>query len=209
MIEIRSILDSEPALRGVDAAIFDLDDTLYPEKAYVRSGFAALAARFPQIPGMDALLWDAFESGRPAIDTVLEEYALTGRKTEALAVYRAHRPDIELYPGVYEMLRRLKTTKKLGLITDGRPEGQRAKIRALGLEELMDEIIVTDELGGIEFRKPNAAAFELMHRRLDVPFARMAYVADNPRKDFTAPGELGMLCLWFRNPDGLYYEDDK
>ena len=33
---------------------------------------------------------------------------------------------------------------KLGIITDGRPEGQRAKIQVLGLEDITDCIIVLD-----------------------------------------------------------------
>lgn len=42
------------------------------------------------------------------------------------------------------------------------PEVQRAKLRALGLCAMVDEIIVTDELDGVTFRKPNEAAFRLM-----------------------------------------------
>ena len=48
-----------------------------------------------------------------------------------------------------------------------------------------------------------------MQERMGVPFERMAYIGDNIRKDFTSPENLGMLSIWFRNPDGLYYEDEK
>lgn len=47
------------------------------------------------------------------------------------------------------MLERLKQNYKLGLITDGRPEGQKAKIKALRLGKYFDEIIITDELVGL------------------------------------------------------------
>ena len=204
MIEIHSILEAESALLDVEAAVFDLDDTLYPEKAYVRSGYDAVAALFPQVPDMAARLWAAFANGQPAIDAVLAACGLFEHKDEALRAYRRQIPQIELYPGVREMLRRLKETKKLALITDGRPEGQRAKIAALSLEELFDVILITDELGGAAFRKPCSAAFERVHDRLGIPFERMAYVGDNIQKDFIAPEKLGMRCVWFRNPDGLY-----
>ena len=202
--EITAILDAEPLSEGFEALIFDLDDTLYSEKDYVRSGFCAVGALFPQAADMPRKLWAAFEKGKQAIDTVLAEYNLSDRKAEALRAYRFQVPEIALYPGVREMLLRMRETKKLGLITDGRPEGQRAKLTALRIEELFDEIIITDELGGPAFRKPNAAAFELMRRRLDVPYEAMAYVGDNMNKDFIAPEQLGMGCIYFKNPDGLY-----
>ena len=36
------------------------------------------------------------------------------------------------------------------------------KIKALGLRKFVNHIIVTDELGGIEYRKPDEKAFVLM-----------------------------------------------
>ena len=206
---IHSITEAANVLDDICAAVFDLDDTLYSEKEYVRSGFAAVAGIFPQIPDMGSLLWTAFEEGLPAIDKVLEDCGLAAYKDRALAAYRAHMPEIHLYAGVKEMLLRLSETKKLGLITDGRPEGQRAKIEALGLADLFDEIIITDELGGTKFRKPSQEAYVLMQRLLNVPFGCMAYIGDNPRKDFIAPEKLGMRCVWFKNPDGLYCEEER
>ena len=205
MTEVRSLTEAEPHLAGLSAVIFDLDDTLYSEKEYVRSGYRAVAALFPEVPDMAGRLWAAFLRGLPALDAVLGEEGLLDRKDEALHAYRFHSPEIRLYPGAAELLGRLRETKKLGIITDGRPEGQRSKIAALGLEDLADEIIVTDELGGTEYRKPNPAAFELMAERLGLPFGAMAYVGDNLKKDLIAPEGLGMRCVWVNNPDGLYY----
>ncbi len=204
MIRITSLLEAEVHLTGTEAVIFDLDDTLYPEKAYVRSGFKAVSALFPAVKDMAEKLWAAFEAGQPAIDAVLEAEGLSERKKEALQAYRGHFPEIRLYPEAAALLERLRRTRKLGIITDGRPEGQRAKLAALGLTFLADETIITDELGGPEWRKPNPRAFELMAERLGLPFDRMAYVGDNPGKDFIAPEKLGMRSIWFDNPEGLY-----
>jgi FMN phosphatase YigB (HAD superfamily) len=42
-------------------------------------------------------------------------------------------PEISLYEGVSEMIEDLKAKGiKVGIITDGRPEGQKNKIKALG-----------------------------------------------------------------------------
>ena len=91
---------------------------------------------------------------------------------------------------------------KVGIITDGRPEGQRNKLDALGLN--VDDLIITDELGGTQFRKPCDIAFRIMITKWRMNPADVVYVADNPNKDFLAPQQIGMKSIWFRNKDGLY-----
>ena len=206
-IEINDISEIDKRLDGIEAVIFDLDDTLYGEKEYVRSGFRFVAEKLsetnPELTGVENRLWSAFENGKPAFDEVLGDKAAL--KKQCIEWYRNHKPDVHLYAGVKEMLERLKMSgKKIGIITDGRPEGQRAKLEVLGLENLVDEIIVTDELGGIQFRKPCDIAFRIMQKKLNTPFEKMAYVGDNSKKDFVAPQALNMMSVWFKNRDGLY-----
>ena len=203
MVEITSILEVEKYLENVNAVIFDLDDTLYSEKDYVKSGYIAISEYFPKVVNMYDKLWAAFKNGEKAIDVVFKEEGILEEKDHALEIYRLHTPKIKVYNGVNAMLNRLKRNKKIGIITDGRPEGQRAKINALGLD--VDEIIVTDELGGIEFRKPNIAAFLLMQEKMKVPYDTMVYIGDNIQKDFIAPKKLGMQTIWYKNKYGIYY----
>ena len=202
MTTITNILDVEKHLDAIDTVIFDLDDTLYSEKDYVRSGFRAVAEAFPEIPTIYEELWITFEKKEPAIDVVCANHNLVNRKEEALRIYRHHKPHINLYPGVREMLGRIERTRKLGIITDGRPEGQRAKLEALGLTDI--PYIITDELGGIEFRKPCEKAFVLMCQNFGTAYEKTVYVGDNIAKDFSAPQKLMMQCIWFNNCSGLY-----
>ena len=203
MIIIDHILEVESYIDQVDAVIFDLDDTLYSEKEYVRSGYRKISNFFHK-PEMEAELWSAFESGQKAIDVVFQKYQMVDKKSEALKVYRFQKPDIHLYPGVSEMLQRIRRNKRIGIITDGRPEGQRAKLESLNLNLIVDEMIITDELGGIEYRKPNEKAFLLMSKKLNAPLEKCVYIGDNIAKDFIAPKRLNMQCVWFRNPEGIY-----
>lgn len=205
MIVIENILECEKYLDDVDAVVFDLDDTLYPEKGYIRSGYAFVAKSFPHIMNMEDRLWRAFEEKKPAIDFVFNEEGMGEvERRRAVEIYRNHSPRIELYPGIEKLLQRLSGTKRLGLITDGRPEGQRAKIDALNISGYFERIIVTDELGGTRFRKPDKTSFVLMQMTLGVPFCRIVYIGDNPKKDFEAPEQLGMKAIHFLNKDGLY-----
>ncbi|MBE6732983.1 MAG: HAD family hydrolase [Ruminococcaceae bacterium] len=207
MLEVSKLYDATSYLLKYSVVIFDLDDTLYSEKEYIKSGYAEIARNFKQIDDMENKLWNAFKDEKPAINYVLEQEGLFSNDALnfCLNIYRNHIPQISLYPDAEKMLASLKKQGiSLGMITDGRPEGQRAKIKALGIEHFFDKIIVTDELGGIEFRKPNTIAFEKMQKHFNVLYEAMVYLGDNPKKDFIAPKLLGMNSIYFKNPDGLY-----
>jgi HAD superfamily hydrolase (TIGR01549 family) len=187
--------------------IFDLDDTLYSEKQYIKSGYKAVANLLGDAK-LSEKFWEYFENGKPAIDSLLEELGLTERKDECLEAYREQIPEITLYEGMSELIEGLKVNGiKVGIITDGRVSGQRKKIEALGLDKKVDDYIITDELGGIQFRKPCDIAFRIMQNRWRIPFEQIMYIGDNAEKDFQAPRQLGMRSLWFRNKDGLYQSE--
>lgn len=208
MIEISRVTEVKQHIDGLKAIIFDLDDTLYGEKEYVRSGYHAVAGILPQVEDCEEKLWSAFGERKSVFDEVLKNEGIYTNelKQMCLRTYRLQQPDIHLYDGVTGMLVQLRIAGyKLGIITDGRPEGQRAKIKALGLREYVDHIIITDELGGIEYRKPNDTAFCMMKEKLDVEFSEMCYVGDNIKKDFIAPEKLGMKSICFNNQNGLYW----
>lgn len=210
MITINKLIETTQHIDSLDTIIFDMDDTLYGEKEYVLSGYHQIAQKFPEIKDMEECLWQAFLDGKPAIDAVLDAKGLATKENKELCLqtYRFQIPDIHLYPEVKELLTTLKEQGfNLGLITDGRPEGQRAKIKALGLSSYFEEIIITDELGGIDFRKPNSLAFEIMSQRFNCSFEQMCYIGDNLNKDFIAPEKLGMKSIYFRNKDGLYFKE--
>lgn len=192
------ITEGKGQIKGI---IFDLDDTLYSEKEYVRSGYKAVSDYLGG--GFEDKLWSFFEAGKPAIDELMRDLGREDEKAEVLKVYRSHKPDIHPYSGVAKMIKDLKEKGiKVGIITDGRPEGQSNKLKALGLE--IDDVIITDELGGVQFRKPCDIAFRIMSTRWRLNPADIVYVGDNPVKDFQAPQQLGMKSIYFKNPDGLY-----
>jgi putative hydrolase of the HAD superfamily len=200
---------------------FDLDDTLYPEREFVRSGFRVVS-RFLQEEGvLDRPLWPdleaAFDAGvrEHALDRALEAAGV--RPTPALIatlvdVYRTHRlpsgpvqPGIRFYRDVMPALARLRAAGvRLGLITDGPLAAQQTKVRALDVAHSMDVTILTDEWGA-EFWKPHPRAFLEMADQLRVEPAACIYVADNPAKDFDGPAAAGWRpSIRIRRPDGLH-----
>ncbi|NOT00035.1 MAG: HAD family hydrolase [Phycisphaerales bacterium] len=194
------------------AIVFDLDDTLYPERAYVISGFTAVARAFAVQLGDPTAsvrrmmeLFDAVDR-RLVFNRLAAERGLPNpdrTTSEMVETYRRHQPTMTPYGDVDHTLRRLRATCRLGLITDGRPVAQHGKIDTLRLRDRLDHIIVTDDWG-IEFRKPHARAFEEMSRCLGAAAADCTYVGDNPGKDFVGPNQLGWRTIQIVRPDALY-----
>jgi putative hydrolase of the HAD superfamily len=72
---------------------------------------------------------------------------------------------------------------KVGVVTDGYMLAQRKKLDAVGAESLFDTVVVSDEFGR-EFWKPHERPFMVARDQLGVGYHEMAYVGDNPQKDF-------------------------
>jgi putative hydrolase of the HAD superfamily len=189
----------------ITTVIFDLDDTLYDEIDYCRSGFAAVArflAGFSQCRCADdafARLWKHFSAGNrtSTFNATLEELAIPydeHRIAQLVEVYRNHRPDIQLPADSRSMLDTLRGCYALALLTDGFLPAQRLKVQALGIESYFRAIMYTEELGR-SFWKPSPVGFERLIETLGTAPDRMAYVGDNESKDFIAPNRLGMLTI--------------
>jgi len=196
----------------IKAVIFDLDDTLYPERAYAFSGFAAVATAFKDLLGdpaeTSAQMEQLFDSKhrRRIFNELLSQRGLPGDQRlidRMIETYRTHRPTITLHPDADRILTHLQGRYKLGLISDGPSVSQWAKIDALGLRSRLDEIIITSDLGP-DYAKPNPAAFEQMAKRLDVEASTCVYVGDNPAKDFIASNALGWTTIQITRRDGIY-----
>ena len=180
--------------------VFDLDDTLYLERDFAMSGYRAVGRWMRKtlgVEGFDRVCADLFEAGerRRVFDRALAKLGVpagriaVGRLVEG---YRAHRPEIALAPDAARYLERVRGRIPLGLITDGQAMTQWAKIRALGLEAIIDHIVVTGDWPP-GFGKPHPRAFETLERTRRAAPHRMVYVADNPLKDFVTPRARG----WF------------
>ncbi len=76
---------------------------------------------------------------------------------------------------------RLSMSYRLGLLSDGLLRVQRAKLEALGLEELFEVVVFSDELGRDAW-KPSTRPFERMLELLQVPAPEAVYVGENSLK---------------------------
>lgn len=195
--------------------VFDIDDTLYLERDYVRSGFRAVgiwARSALGAPDLGERAWAAFESG---VRGRIFDHALAAVGVEPapaliarlVACYREHAPDIRLLADARACLDALDVgggQTAVAVITDGPLASQSAKARSLGLSTWSQDVVCTEALGP-GFGKPHAHAFELVQQRLGVGGDRCVYVADNPAKDFAAPRRLGWRTIRVRRAEGLHH----
>ena len=188
-------------MAALKALVFDLDDTLYPEAAYVRSGFLAVARWLEAagaVPARQAFdqLWSAHVRGERGR---LFDDLLAACRPESPAVsvaglvqvYRSHAPDLRFYPGMAGLLDEARARSlAIAVVSDGYLEAQQQKVRALGLARWADPIILTDQWGRAGW-KPCPRAFEQIQGSLGLRPDQLVYIGDNPTKDFQAPNRLG------------------
>jgi putative hydrolase of the HAD superfamily len=198
----------------ITTVIFDLDDTLYDEIDFSRSGFQAAAQFIATLSDKHspdeilATLWDCFLTGdrgstfNAALSRLGIPYDLNVI-AKLVETYRTHTPTLTLPADSRATLDALKGKYTLGLLTDGYLPTQRLKVQALGIEPCFAAIVYTEELGR-ESWKPSPRGFERLIELLHTPPEQMAYVADNEAKDFIAPNQLGMLTIQLLRPRGLY-----
>jgi len=196
--------------------VFDLDDTLYDEVEYCKSGLAAVAeflADMPEWPSADCIFrafWEQFAAGnrKTVFNTVLDQMGIAYDNEligELIRVYRNHTPKIALPVESRNVLQQLSSKYTLALLTDGFLPAQQLKVKALGIEKYFKSIVYTEQLGR-EFWKPSPLGFEKLMEILKARPETTTYVADNEKKDFIAPNKLGFLTIQIIRPDRIHTE---
>lgn len=191
--------------------IFDLDDTLYPEIEFVKSGFRIVSERIEKDFSIDKdyifhKLWEEFIRDRKFVfNRVLRNIGLYNEEylNELITLYRTHRPLISLYDDAKTILPILRDKFYLGIITDGYPTTQRLKVESLGIEKYFKKIIYTWEEGEY-YSKPSSKAFVDMLNYFSCTSKQAVYIGDNIEKDFKGPKEIGMLTVKILRDDGIY-----
>lgn len=183
--------------------VLDLDDTIYDERAFVESGFAAVAAMLAPVIGVPeadlhermAALLDEHGRGR-IFDQLLAEQGNEDPDlvADCVRTYREHSPAIGLRPEVRDLLTDLGARFPLYLVTDGDPGVQNRKIDALGIRPLFRDCLCTWSFGQ-EAAKPSLTCFRLIREREGAEWADLVYVGDDPSKDFVNLRKAGATTV--------------
>ncbi len=198
----------------ITTVIFDLDDTLYDEIEYCKSGFTCIAEFLTdQLNEQSAerifgIIWKHFAEGNhtKTFNATLDELGIAYDDKlidDIVRVYRNHLPNIKLPQDSSDMLCQLSTQYILGLLTDGFLPAQQLKMQALGIEKYFKCIIYTEELGR-SYWKPSTKGFEKILHNLNTKPENAVYIADNEKKDFIAPNKLGLATIQLNRPARIH-----
>lgn len=171
--------------------VFDLDDTLYNEIAYLKSAYRHIAIFLSKDDWktLYSTMFSLYRNDKNVFDFLVENYDIDF--ATLIGMYRNHNPEISLFPGVLNIFKTIKAKNgKLAIITDGREKTQTAKIEALGITSFLDKIIISETLGT---EKPHVANYKAIENE----FSDMQYfyIADNIKKDFITPNKLGWKTI--------------
>jgi putative hydrolase of the HAD superfamily len=196
--------------------VFDLDDTLFPERQYVESGYRAVAQHVAGQTGIDsAVAYQGFVDIAAAGNTantfdawIEQNHRLVSLSAaELVDCYREHTPtNIALFDEVPEVFAVLQERRrKIGILTDGNRQVQRRKVKALGVGDLVDGIVFSDDFGR-EHWKPSQVPYRAILEKLNETPDQAVYVGDNPIKDFFATRQLGMSSVRVKRAGALHFE---
>ncbi|WP_306057963.1 HAD family hydrolase [Natronococcus wangiae] len=184
------------------AVYFDLDGTLCTYDVPFEEQFATTVSPYgePTDAAYDAYvgrLFDALEACesepyRRAFEAVAETAEL---EATPAALARDH-CETELEASVVSadatrVLERVAETNPTGVLTNGDGSQQRAKLDRHGLDELVDEVLVSNDVG---VRKPESEIFDLARARL--PADDHVYVGDSYEEDIVGARSAGFGTIY-------------
>lgn len=199
----------------IKSVVFDFDHTLYDRDATYENmldSFMTFFADFlrPDIsreevlstiqrcdrtgiykaPHWEAIYADTVESGifrkEPTYSVYYNDY-IEQNYPQAIAPYTDTIPMMDLLHS---------RGLKLGILTNGPVEYQRAKIVRMGLDQHVDLVVVGDEL---PHPKPHPTSFAFVCEQLDCLPEETMYVGDHPINDVDGARRAGLIGVWFRS----------
>jgi len=182
--------------------VFDLDDTLYDEIDFIKSGFKEIALYLKDDKYYNFMLKEFKQNGSGKVfDKLIENFNLDISLNKLVEIYRFHQPNISLDDDTIKLLEFSKNYKT-ALISDGHYITQKNKFNILGIEKYIKYPIFTDFY---HTKKPELKPFKMVMEYFSNE-EDFIYISDNPKKDFFAPNKLRWKSIRYKNSNGVYKE---
>ena len=202
-----------------DVILWDADDTLLD---FQRSEASALERAFAEydLPLTEEIrrgyleinhgLWKALERGEVTKQQVLDQrfqrtfsrFGLTAPRDGSFerTYQRMLGEGAFLLPDAESVLRALSGRCRQAIVTNGVTATQRNRLRLCGLDRVMDDVFISEQLGAA---KPQRAFFDAVFDRLgQPPRERVLIVGDSLTSDMHGGEVAGIDRCWF-NPHGV------
>ncbi|MCA0754181.1 HAD family hydrolase [Paenibacillus sp. N4] len=193
-------------MEGIKAVIFDLDNTILDRTGTFQAFTESFVGRF--LGHLDApgeifariveLDEDGYKDKRTLFQQLLEEmpWEVKPSHEELMLYYKTeYVKQAKLMDQAAEVLQYIRSKYKTALITNGRNDIQYGKIDRLGIRELFDFIIVSEEAG---CKKPDPRIFEAALAGLGLMPSECIYVGDHPVNDMEGAANAGLGTIWYK-----------
>ncbi|MUG45916.1 HAD family hydrolase [Paenibacillus woosongensis] len=204
------------------AVFFDLDDTLYDHLIPFRAALTNILSTpedFPydqayhrmryfsdalsaELGGTPTHGEELHQMRRQRFRLSLAEFGLSLTPEQAQAVqdeYLSLQYAIRLFDGVEELILELKARNfVVGVITNGPPDHQMNKVKALNLTRLIPEELIYVS-GAVGFTKPDVRLFRHVTDQLGLAPEHCCYIGDSWRNDVVGALDAGWKVLWFNH----------
>lgn len=191
---------------------FDLDGTVLQYDSGFEGIFGQLTGEFPDsaFDTFSQRLFRALDDGEDdpyvrGFEAVLQSHELDGDPEELAEQFLDAELDATFVTEeTRELLERAGENCPVGILTNGDGTVQRRKIEEHGLDEVVDDVVISGEVGE---RKPGLAIFELAQQRLDAD--EHVYVGDTYGEDIKPARQAGFRTVHVRNDDGSEVSVDR
>jgi len=221
-------------MNKIKAVLFDFDDTIFDHRYCCRRALKSIREDYDCFKGSTL---DEFElehisileevhvnevlTGKLALDEARAERfrrmfekrnvkSIDKIEYECAARYRKiYTSSARLVPGAIDLLRRLKDNYKICVVTNNLIAEQKGKIRNCGIEQYIDELVTSEEVGEI---KPHPLIFQNALKRMHVNADEAIMIGDKWEMDIVGARNAGIKCIWINifgtnNPDpSIAYE---
>jgi HAD superfamily hydrolase (TIGR01549 family) len=202
---------------NIKAVLFDVDGTLFDRGLAQRKVLEIIVQQFLHIFGgfeieriakafaeSDRITTEEFEAGAPSNNlrrkrSRLFLQLLGLRENQDLAdaiteVYVQDYPTVDAaMVGAVALVKELSQLFILGVVSNGLPDVQYRKLEAIGLQQLLSCIVLSEEIG---IRKPDPRIFCHAARLLQLQPSDCLYVGDSYASDVVGAKDSGMLTCW-------------
>lgn len=193
---------------NVKVIVFDLDDTLYNEIDYVKSGFREASKYFANKYQLDVdyflniMIENLEKHGRGKVfDNTLKHFNILNKLNikKSISIYRNHLPNIQLPEESQSILKHYKKLNiPLYLVTDGNKIVQYNKIKSLNIKKYFNKVFITHRYG-VKNAKPSPYCFIKIADKEKVDYSDIVYIGDNIKKDFIGIKPLGFRTICLEN----------
>jgi len=203
---------------NIKAVIFDLDNTLVDrKKAFHHYCLSFIDDHFSNqdlpdtkdnmIQYMTLLDNDGLCNRHDVFGLIINKWDIKGYDAQQLCdnfndtFYKFTTPDVDMHM----ILNYLIPKYKLGIITNGSSKSQNGKIDHIGIREMFDSVIVSDDVG---VHKPDERIFNISCSALGIKHDQAVYVGDNHEKDIVGAKNAGLYAIWYTDDSSELYSYD-